>query len=289
MVSVMTSDATIRPAATVVVLRDSPAGPEVFMVRRHHAVAFMAGAHVFPGGRVDAGDHQATAQWCDGIDAARKALKGVPAADAVAFHLAAARELFEEAGVLLARSNAGEFVALAGGADHARFKAYRAEVHSGRRTLREIVQGERLRLALDTLIPCAHWVTPPADTRRFDTRFFVTRVPPRQMPAHDNTEATHSAWMTPAEALAAATRLEIVLPPPTWATLRELESFQSVDTALAHFATRTIRRREPKLVQENGARVLILPGDPMNPESEPVGFETRFVWVEDRWRPETRT
>src|SRR5712671_3362478 len=66
--SSMSADTPIRPASTVVVLRDGARGPEVFMVRRHHAIAFMAGAHVFPGGRVDAGDQQATAQWCDGID-----------------------------------------------------------------------------------------------------------------------------------------------------------------------------------------------------------------------------
>src|SRR6185312_17393343 len=93
-----------RPAATVVVMRDSPAGPEVFMVRRHQGTAFMGGSHVFPGGRVDPGDRgTADASWCDGVDAAASQLADLPAVDAVAFHIAALRELFEEAGVLLAR------------------------------------------------------------------------------------------------------------------------------------------------------------------------------------------
>jgi 8-oxo-dGTP pyrophosphatase MutT (NUDIX family) len=283
----VTVDRTIRPAATVIVLRDSPAGPEVFMVRRHDAFAFMAGAHVFPGGRVDAADHAASEEWCDGVEEARQQFRGVPAAEASAYSVAAARELFEEAGVLLARSISGEFVSLAGVDDHARFKLYRADVHSGRRTMREIIEREGLRLALDSLVPYAHWVTPPVDTRRFDTRFFVTRVPPLQAPAHDDTEATHSIWTTPADAISAATRSEIILPPPTWATLRELQLLTSVDETLASARTRTVRRREPKLVEENGARMLILPGDRLNPEPEPVAFETRFVWTADRWRPET--
>src|SRR5260370_24699749 len=91
----------LRPAATVVVLRDSPAGPQVFMVRRHEGTAFMGGAYVFPGGRVDAGDRGvADPSWCDGVDVAAAQLGGLPAVDAVAFHVAALRELFEEAGVL---------------------------------------------------------------------------------------------------------------------------------------------------------------------------------------------
>jgi 8-oxo-dGTP pyrophosphatase MutT (NUDIX family) len=280
------ADVVISPAATVIVLRDGPAGPEVFMVRRHHAVAFMAGAHVFPGGRVDPGDHGATDEWCDGRERAMRQLAGVAADAGLAYHIAAARELFEEAGVLLARNNAGTFVSLTGDADRERFLQHRADVHGGRRTLREVVTSERLRVALDALMPYAHWVTPPVETRRFDTRFFVTRVPPEQAPVHDDTEATDSVWTTPADALGAARRQEIVLPPPTWTTLRELESFGSVADVLSWTGSRTIERREPKLIEEHGTRMLVLPGDPLNPQPGAVPFETRFVWTDDRWRPE---
>src|SRR5262249_16914969 len=144
-------DVPIRPAATVIVLRDGVAGPEVFLVRRHHAVAFMAGAHVFPGGRVDAGDHGADASWWGGLWSAAAKLPGVARDPALSFHVAAARELFEEAGVLLARDAAGRPVSLANAADHDRFRLHRAELNAGRRTLREIVEAERLRLALDDL------------------------------------------------------------------------------------------------------------------------------------------
>ena len=88
-----------------------------------------------------------------------------------------------------------------------------------------MIEREGLRLALDALVLFAHWVTPPIDTRQFDTRFFMTRVPPHQTPAHDDTETTHSVWITPAAAIAQSRRGEIVLPPPTWTTLRELEPF----------------------------------------------------------------
>lgn len=266
-----------RPASTVVVLRDAAAGPEVFLVRRHEETAFMGGAHVFPGGRVDAADLDGDASWCDGIEGAAAQLPGVDRSVAIAYHVAAARELFEEAGVLLAQTATR---------DH--FLQDRADVHAGRTTLRAVVEREGLRLALDALVPLAHWVTPPIDTRQFDTRFFVTRVPPDQVPAHDEKETTHSVWMTAADAIAAAARDEIVLPPPTWTTLRELERFASVDAALAWARRRRIARRQPKLHEENGRRMLLLPGDPQYPDAtdpEPP-LETRFVAVGKRWRAE---
>jgi 8-oxo-dGTP pyrophosphatase MutT (NUDIX family) len=260
-----------RPAATVLVLRDSSAGPEVFMVRRHEGAAF-SGAHVFPGGRVDAADRGAAdPSWSDGVDAAQRQLADLDAAEAVGYHVAAARELFEEAGVLLARDATGQFVSLADQATHDRFKRYRRTVHSGGAALRQILEREGLRLALDALIAYAHWVTPPLDARRFDTRFFVTRVPPDQTPAHDETETTHGAWITPAAAIAAARQREIVLPPPTWTTLRELERLTSVDEALGWARTRQIARWEPVFQERDGQRMLIMPDD------------TRFLWSTDRW------
>jgi hypothetical protein len=178
-------------------------------------------------------------------------------------------------------------VSLTAADDHERFTSRRAELNGGRRGFREIVVGEGLRLALDSLVHYAHWVTPPVDVRRFDTRFFVARVPPHQTPVHDNREATDSIWIRPADAIARAGRGEIVLPPPTWATLRELEPFGSVEAALSWSGARTIYRREPKvIVEDNGVRRIVLPGDASLPEPEPVAFETRFVLADGRWSPE---
>ena len=277
-----------RPAATVVVLRDSPAGPEVFMVRRHEGTAFMGGAHVFPGGRVDPADGDADEAWCDGIAHAARQLDGLRPAEAVAYHVAAARELFEEAGVLLARHPQGDFVSLAGAADHERLKQDRSRVHEAQTTLRAVIGRERLRLALDALVLFAHWVTPPIDSRQFDTRFFMTRVPPHQTPAHDDTETTHSLWVRPADAIAQSVSQEIVLPPPTWSTLRELEPLASVEEALAWARRRRVVRRMPKAIEQDGHRILLVPGDPLHPD--PAGddppLETRFVLIDRRWRAE---
>ncbi len=247
----------------------------------------MGGAHVFPGGRVDPGDRgTADASWCDGVDAAASQLADLPAVDAVAFHIAALRELFEEAGVLLARDASHAFVPLRGDAERTRFTQYRADIHDGARSLRDVVAGEQLRLALDALIVFAHWVTPPIDVRQFDTRFFITRVPPDQTPAHDDTETTQSAWITPAGAVAQAMRDEIILPPPTWTTLRELEPFRTVDDALDWARGRVLVRRMPHhIVDASGRRLLLLPGDPLHPESSDApSKETRFVYVNGRWR-----
>lgn len=273
------------------VLRDDPAGgaPDVFMVRRHQGTAFMGGAFVFPGGRVDARDRDtADARWCDAAELAAARFPDLPAADAIGYHVAAIRELFEEAGVLLARDAGGRFVSLADAAAHARFTTYRRELHAERCTLREVVDKEHLRLALDALVPWSHWVTPPMETtRRFDTRFFLARAPEHQAPAHDETETTAGVWISAAAAIARSRADEIMLPPPTWTTLRELEPFARVDAALAHAQRRPIVRREPMFLEQDGVQMLLLPGDPLNPELlvEDMPLETRFVFEsEGIWR-----
>ena len=273
----------------MLVLRDGEIGPEVFMVRRHEDTAFMGGAHVFPGGRVDAADREAAdPRWCDGIADAAARLCELPPADAIAYHVAAVRELFEEAGVLLARGEDGHFVSFAGAADRARFTQDRRDVYGGGLSLRDIVEREGLRLALDALVPFAHWVTPPMDVRQFDTRFFVTRVPADQAPAHDDTETTHGVWITAADAIARCRADEIILPPPTWTTLREIERFGTVDEVLAWTRQLRIVRREPMFLVQAGVKLLLLPGDPLVPEhpTDPPASETRFAFTNGRWRAE---
>jgi 8-oxo-dGTP pyrophosphatase MutT (NUDIX family) len=254
------------------------------MVRRHAGTAFK-GAHVFPGGCVDERDyHAASASWCDGLDAAHRQLPDLAPPHAEAFHVAAARELFEEAGVLLARGADGRFVSLADSADHERFSRHRAALHAGELPLREIVRRESLRLALDALVAFAHWVTPesPIEGRRFDTRFFLTRVPVEQVPVHDDRETTHGVWVTAAGAIARAGHREIVLPPPTWVTLRELEKQPSVDAALAWAARRPVTRRQPTIVDHHDGRVLVMPEDTA---PEAIAYEKYFALRNGAWGP----
>ena len=161
----------------------------------------------------------------------------------------------------------GEFVSLTADADRERFAGHRADLNASRRGFHDIVAGERLRLALDAFVPFAHWVTPPIDVKRFDTRFFATRIPPHQTPVHDAHEATESLWIAPRLAIAAATRDELLLPPPTWATLRELERFDSVEAALSWAATHRIERREPVVTLENGVRKIVLARRPDDPRT----------------------
>ena len=201
------SEETPRPAATVVVLRDSAArtrgvhGPASCRHRLpgRPCVSGRAGRR---GGR-RAGD-QRLVRWPRPRRPADCRIFLGPRQ--WRFTSPRVRELFEEAGVLVARRAAGGFVSLADGGSHQRFMDHRAAVHARSRTLRAIAEGESLRVALDALLLFAHWVTPPLpiEGRRFDTRFFMTRVPEGQVPAHDDRETTDGVWMTPREAIARA-------------------------------------------------------------------------------------
>jgi 8-oxo-dGTP pyrophosphatase MutT (NUDIX family) len=276
------------PAATVVLLREREPSFEVFMLRRHHQIAFMGGAYVFPGGRLDATDAPAPndEEWLRGMDSVDARL-GLDPQRAVAHGVAAVRELFEEAGVLLARAADGAMLTFADPNERARYERHRHDVHQHRLTLRELAARERITIALDELIPFAHWVTPAIEPRRFDARFFVARVPPHQHPVHEERESTESRWVTPADALDLSRRDEIWLPVPTWQTLRALAPLPSIDTALDWARQQPIVRTEPVFHEEGGEKMFLVPGDPLFPTEagQFVGEETRFVFDGSRWRP----
>jgi 8-oxo-dGTP pyrophosphatase MutT (NUDIX family) len=186
-------EATARPAATVMLLRDGRAGIEVFMVVRHHAIDFASGALVFPGGRVEEADHDLAAGACPNPDGL--------GTEALAFRIAAIRETFEECGVLLARPHGSNRLVDAG-ALHRLEEQHRAALNAGSIGFDAVLESERLVPAPDLLVHFAHWITPSHQPKRYDTHFFLAAAPAEQLAVHDGWEAVESIWITPAQALA---------------------------------------------------------------------------------------
>ncbi len=252
------------------------------LVRRHDEVAFMGGAHVFPGGRVDPADRLLDQDACVGADLAAARLPELPAAAAIGHCVGALRELFEEAGILIARA------APAGSQDPidvSRIATHRAALAAGDTTLAEIAERERVRLDLSALLPFGHWVTPESEVKRYDVRFFMALAPVGQALVHDQGETTEAVWLRPAQAIDGCRSGDILLAPPTWTTLRWLERFQTADEALAWARAGHSWVVQPRLFELEGARMLALPGDHLYPRVH--GFEateTRFRFGEGRWR-----
>lgn len=250
-----------RDAAAVILVRDAGRGLEVLLVRRPSKAAFMARAFVFPGGARD-GDEDP--------------------------RVTAARELFEETGVLLAE----------GAVDPGRAAELRARAAAGE-ALGPLLEAAGLRLDLAALVPFAHWITPSAERRRFSARFFLAALPAGQRASIDGRELVEERWVTPGEALEAAA--ELCLPPPQLRTLWELREVGAVDGALA-----LARRRAPHvapllprfapLADAPGGFALLLPWDPGyeaqgTGEAHPLALDhplaggpSRFVLDEGAWR-----
>lgn len=255
----------LRLAATVMLVRDGADGLEVFMVRRNPESAFVGGAYVFPGGAVD--DHDRLDDDIDDItsgltDAQASTRLGVESGG-LAHWVAAVRECFEEAGLLLAYGPEGSVVRLDEPEAQRRFAGHRADVDAGRVRLVEVCEVEGLTLACDAIHYFSHWVTPVGPPRRFDTRFFVARAPEGQVPAHDERETVANLWVRPGDALSRreAGELEMILP-----TVRNLEAigrFDDVDSLMAAAAAQAeVPTVVPRLVQEDGGVRILLPGDP---------------------------
>jgi 8-oxo-dGTP pyrophosphatase MutT (NUDIX family) len=245
-------------------LRDTEAGVEVFMMRRTLNAAFVGGFYVFPGGAVDAADRVAEVEGsCIGLtDVDASEQLGI-ASGGLAFWVAAVRECFEEAGVLLAAGPDGVLVDFADDAIEARFEGYRSAVHSGERRLIDVCADEGLRLAVGDIEYVSHWITPPGEPRRFDTRFFVAHAPVGQRPLHDDNETIASLWVRPLDALERQKTGELQMILPTITHLEYLAAFNTADEAMADAAT--IRHPitvEPPLPPKPAGFDLSKPGDP---------------------------
>ncbi len=219
----MGDPAVPRLAATVVLLRDTPAGPEVWLQERSRAVGFMPSAWVFPGGRVDPADE----------DGGLEPDPRVPRA----FWTAAVRELAEEANVTL---------------------------------------------DLTALRPYARWITPVAEPRRFDTLFFVARVPPGVEPVIDGEEAVNGAWFAIPEAVARVEAGTLPVAPPTLRTLWEMRHVREVQAVLdARYAL--VPCCPAYHIEPDGTHFVLLPGDPDHPSTESVDPPHRYAFLQGRW------
>jgi 8-oxo-dGTP pyrophosphatase MutT (NUDIX family) len=262
----------LRDAATVMLLRDGTEGIEVFMLRRNLNSDFVGGAYVFPGGAVDDHDrHENLDAVCRGrSDAEASAQLGVDSGG-LAYWVAAIRECFEEAGVLLAYHRSGGVMRLSKPATKDRFALHRLAVDSGQRRLVEICEDEQLQLAVDCMYYFSHWITPEGAPRRYDTRFFVARAPEAQVPLHDDHEVIANVWVRPAEALEQhyAGTFDLIFP-----TMRSLETLARFDTAddvlRAARAIESVPAILPRIVEDNGGYRIVLPGDPGYDDVVPV-------------------
>lgn len=252
-----------RSSSAVMLVRDSASGLEVFMVRRVVQSEFMPDVYVFPGGAVQPDDLAAEreAGICREV-AASEADPAGRTALGVGVRAAALRELFEEAGVLLAYQ--GERMLAVNESNLERFAAYRQAFNERRGSLVEMARAEGLALATDRLHYFAHWVTPEGMPKRFDTHFFVTTAPAEQEAAHDRLETSEGLWIAPGEALARAERDEFPIVFATIHQLHDLAAFGSVSELLQASATTPVRTHAPILVERDGQFHVHLPGDADN-------------------------
>jgi 8-oxo-dGTP pyrophosphatase MutT (NUDIX family) len=277
-----------KHASTVVLLRDVPAGPngpagvEACLLRRVRTMAFAAGMHVFPGGVVDSADahRRADENW---VGPEPGSWAQVLSADDVglarALVCAAVRETFEESGVLLAGPDATAIVDTDPVADPS-WEADRQGLIDRSFSLSELLARRGLVLRADLLRPWAHWVTPEAEPKRYDTRFFVAAMPAAQATRDVGGESDRMVWLRPQTALDLHTAGELAMLPPTAFTLAELTGYAGVDEVLAAANERDIRPVLPRVVVTGEQAELLLPGDPgyvpdaSRASGEPSGHDT---------------
>jgi 8-oxo-dGTP pyrophosphatase MutT (NUDIX family) len=254
---------TPREAASVILARDGPDGLEVLLLQRHPESRFSPGAYAFPGGRVELSDGAAEAEArCRGLTRAEAArqLPGVePPERAIGFWVAALREAFEEAGILLAYRPDQEPVSTA---SLAQARTRRAECCRDSALFARLLADLRLTLATDRTAYWAHWITPEERPIRYDTRFFVAPAWPGQVAEPDGVEMVGARWMRPEEALASHRERGLTLPLPTQGILASLAEHRDVEALLQAARGREVRPVRPRIVREAGGERILLPHDP---------------------------
>ena len=297
-----------KNAATVILLRaKEPDGFDVFLLKRHEKSSFMGGNYVYPGGRVDRNDGSVeTCSLSKGMtfEEAAKVLGGTfSPEESFAHWIAAIRELFEEAGVLLAYDQKGNLLQIRNGGERETFLHYRKLLQEGKINICEIAQKEDLLFALDQLHYYAHWITPEAQPQRFDTRFFLTRYSSGQEASHDQKETTAGIWITPRKALEENLKGDVILSPPTLKTLEDLSRFKTIENIFHSLKKEDIQPILPILTRISDTPLIIFPWDPEyeifqkgeipspinhGGPSQTGNNTTRLLMRENRWLPHCR-
>jgi 8-oxo-dGTP pyrophosphatase MutT (NUDIX family) len=255
---------TPRPAAGVILARDTAAGPEVLLVRRRADVGFAAGAYVFPGGTLDEEDSDpGWRDWLVEPPAAAVAGAADPGGPPERTYIVAAlRELFEETGALLAADSAP-------GSDE--LAAKREALVAGQARFLDIVAGWGVRLAGDRLVLCARWITPESLSRRYDARFFLAEAPAGVEVSAEQGELVEHSWIAPGEALERYFDADFRMLFPTARTLGWLEEGASITELRECFLGTDITPILPRLRRSGGEILPVMPGEPRYDEREGDG------------------
>ena len=298
-----------KPAATLILVRPQVVKPrvvnhkgnafQVYLLRRSEKASFMPGAHVFPGGMVDPAD-RGLETWADHLDMGpgdmqqKLGEKTLTVEDTLSFVIAAIRETFEEAGVLLGYRK--ETI----GPDLESLLEHRSRGRLGSGWFKARMTGESWTLGVSRLHRWSHWITPRLMKRRFDTRFFLALMPENQVCRPDKKETTEGLWVTPQEALTGNLSGEIPLSPPAVVTLHGLQAYPCMDDLMKAASKRSWGNViEPRLVPMDRGAMIIEPWDPMyrreliriektTLENYVLGPEEPFsrLWNDGRlWRP----
>ena len=293
-----TDPSIIRPAATVILIREKADKLQVYLLKRSSKSGFMAGKFVFPGGKLDSNDQlfNIFSDKCDLKPNEIGARFGPELSDkqTLAYCVTAVRETLEEAGVFLARPHGSPVTELE------QINNLRLTANLDKGWLVRLVENEHWRLSVSALSSWSHWITPEQMKPRFDTRFFLAEMPASQNCRPDDRETVLGLWLNPEEALAANLSGEISLSPPTLVSLHELLNYPNLDSLRIAAAQRSWGQPiQPRLVPLPGGAVIIEPWDPMYDQNNikidftdltssilPVGESFSRIWL-DRgiWKP----
>ncbi len=245
-----------RNAATVVLTRQGPTGPEVYLLRRQTSMAFAGGMCVFPGGGVDQRDFDHAVAWAGPAPAVWAAQLGTDEATARALVCAAVRETFEESGVLLAGESADTVVADTPGDD---WERDRAALEAKELAFTEFLDRRGLVLRTDLLGVWAAWLTPVFEPRRYRTWFFVADLPEGQRTRDVSTESDHVTWLPALQAVEAVEAEELLMLPPTYLTCLEVGQYAHPDAVLEASRDRSVEMFTPEVEEGDGGSTLSIP------------------------------